>query len=164
MKKRIKIVIIILFIISIAIYIILKNKKVEISTNTVTLSKNNSYITTENNITTIKKYNGSADTIVIDKEILKSNTLSIDVDAFLECSNLDTILIDKTIDNNSIKIQNFKINNEYESDKYIEYKNTQDYSESYKKYLELSEEERVNSVVTPDKFDVPINTLYTESM
>ena len=132
--------------------------------NTVTLAENNCEITTQNNTTTIDKYNGNADKIIIEKNMISGDTLKIDSKAFLECGNLTSILIDKSIANDEIKIENFEKNNKYEDKRYVEYKTIQQYSDSYNQYLNLSEEEKKNIEIIPDKYDIPISVLYTSSM
>ena len=171
MKKQTKIVITIMVTIFFVIgfYNNFKTeKKVESSngnkTYTVTLQESNCNTITENNVTTIEKYNGSASTIVINKEILDGNTLAIKSNAFLECGNLDTILIDKNIANNGFKIENFEVNTEYQDEQYIEYKNIQDYSEAYKLYLELSEQEKNKIEIIPEKYDIQMSAMHSQSM
>ena len=132
--------------------------------NTVTLAENNCEITTQNNTTTIDKYNGNADKIIIEKNMISGDTLKIDSKAFLECGNLTSILIDKSIANDEIKIENFEKNNKYEDKRYVEYKTIQQYSDSYNQYLNLSEEEKNKIGIIPNKYDIPINAIYTSSM
>ena len=132
--------------------------------NIVILAENNCEITTENNKTILEKYNGNADKVIIDKSVILGDTLSIDPKAFLECGNLSSILIDKTIANEKIKIENFEKKDEYIDEKYVEYKTTQQYSESYNQYLNLSEEEKNKIGIIPNKYDIPINAIYTSSM
>ena len=171
MKKKVKIIITIIIVAFLCTFFCLYNnwqdKDTLVSKNesyTVTLEKNNCSITTDNNVATIEKYNGSADTIIVDKEALAANDIAINPKAFLECSNLDTILIDKTIASNTVDIENFKINDEYESDKYVEYKNIQEFSEAYQQYLKLSEEEKNNLEIIPDKYDISMSVIDTQSM
>ena len=172
-KKLMKIMITVFFIICILqeinLYYRSKNKTAginrdHISYNTVTLGQNNCEIITENNVMTIQKYNGSANTIIINEEVLEGNGLAIDSNAFLECGNLETILIDKNSIENGFEINNFKINNQYEDEQYVEYKNIQNYSEAYKKYIELSDEEKNKIGIIPEKYEIPISAMYAQSM
>ena len=69
MKKRNKILLIMILTIIIVTGIFLYNNfKIERDSYIVTLNKSNSSINVENNITTIQRYAGSADTIIIDKQ------------------------------------------------------------------------------------------------
>lgn len=168
-KFMIAAIVTIFFVTGIYLYNNFRNEKIVISSNgkelykTVTLQENNCNAITENNVTTIEKYNGSANTIIINGDILDGNTLEINSNAFLECSNLDTILIDKTIANTDYKIENFEINTENQDEQYIEYKNTQNYSEAYKLYLELSEEEKNKLEIIPEKYNIPMSALNLQS-
>ena len=168
-KQEISILLIIFLIVGIFAYYNFQNKKQIASfngevSNIVILAENNCEITTENNKTILEKYNGNADKVIIEKNLISGDTLNIDSKAFLECGNLTSILIDKTIANEQIKIENFKKNNEYEHEKYVEYKTTQKYSEPYNQYLNLSEEEKNNIEIIPNKYDISINAIYTSSM
>lgn len=49
-----------------------------------------------------------------------------------------------------------------ENEQYIEDK--QEYSETYKRYLQLSEEEKNELEIIPEKYDIPMSVLYTRSM
>ena len=131
---------------------------------TVTLGKNNSNITIENDTATIKKYNGNADTVVIEKQAIASNAIKINYSAFAECNNLDTILIDKTMLDEEISIEDFEIDTSYQDEQYVKYINTKEYSEAYKKYLTLTEEEKRKVEAIPNKYSVGMSALYTESM
>jgi len=173
-KSRMKIIIPIMLCIIVLIYGVLvfvnsKEKTTLVSKNitqpyTVELKPNNCTITKENNSTKIKKYNGNAETLIIDSNTLDCEAIEIDIDAFLECTNLDTILIDKSLANENIVIDNFEPDNTYISDKYIKYISTKPYSEAYMQYLALSEEEKSKIEAIPNKYSVPINAIYTESM
>ena len=131
---------------------------------TVTLSEDNCKIVAENNMSIIKKYNGSATTVVIDKDIVEGATLEIDEGAFLESKNLDSILIDKSLISENFKIENFEINTDYQDEKYVQYITTQEYSEAYQRYLELSDEDKREVGVIPSKYDVGVSSLYSTSM
>ena len=172
MKKKIRIlistIVIIFFAIGICSYNKLGIRKQVGNINpkqsyTVNLNENNCEIEIENNKTIIKKYNGIADTVVISKDILKCNDLEINEDAFLECGNLETILIDKKIADNCFKIENFKINDQRKDDQYIEYNNIQNFSETYKQYLNLSNEEKSELAIIPDKYDIPIKVMSSQT-
>lgn len=172
-KKRKKIIVEIILIISLIVGVTLynnfaNNKVVENSAANeiykVALSEENCNIKIDGNTSTIEKYNGNADTVVINKEDMPNDIVSIDSSAFLECGNLSKILIDKSIASENIEIENFEKNNDYEDEKYVEYINTQEYSESYKKYLELSEEEKDKAKIIPDKYEISMNVLNTESI
>ena len=130
----------------------------------VTLEENNCKTSTENDVTILEQYTGSADKVIIEKEIVEGDSLKINSDAFLQCDNLDSILIDKSLVNENLKIPNFEINEYYEDEQYVEYTITQEYSEAYQRYLELTEEERSQLEVIPSKYDIPMNVLYTDSM
>ena len=174
MKKQIIKVIVIVSIIlflftGIIIYKKLDNSKTIISSNekqpyTLVLQEDNCESEIQDDITIIKKYNGIADILVINNDMLNGNKLEINPEAFLECGNLEKILIEKTIVNNNLKIENFKINNQSTDEKYIEYKNTQNISETYKKYLNMSDEEKNELTVIPDKYDIPIKAMMTQDI
>ena len=171
-KKQTKMILImfIVIVIVLVLYNICKNTKVSIESsnanqiNRVVLNESNCNSTTENNITKIEKYNGNADTIIINENIISGDSLKIDSEAFLECSNLSNILIDKKLIIEEIKLENYEINNNYYDEQYVLYSNTQEYSEAYKKYLQLSEEEKNNLAIIPDKYDIPMSVIYTQSM
>lgn len=172
-KKKVILAIIVLLTIMISIiYVWTKvhpenDEIIVTSTNaeyTITLSKENCKITSYNNVATIQKYNGNAETVIIDSNTIDSSIIEIERDAFLECTNLDTILIDKSLVNEETKIEDFEINSEYEDEQYVMYSTTKEYSEQYQQYLELSEEEKSQLEVIPNKYDVPMNALYTASM
>ena len=153
---------------SLKFYINTHEEKVDVSkigqVYSVVLGKNNANISMENGTATIEKYNGNAGEIVIDKEAISSNTVKIDYGAFAECNNLDTILIDKTMISEDIKIDEFEVDETYTSDQYVKYVNTKPYSEAYKQYLSLTEEEKRKTEVIPNKYSVSISALYSESM
>ena len=130
----------------------------------VTLEENNCKTITEDNVTILQQYTGSADTVVIEKEMVQGDTLEITSEAFLQCDNLESILINKSLVNEKLEIPNFELNTAYEDKQYLEYTNTQEYSEAYQRYLELTEEERSQLEVIPSKYDIPMSVLYTESM
>lgn len=161
---------IIVLILVLIIFFSLMLKKTTIETSningnyTVTLSENDCEISIEDNNTEIKRYNGNANTVIINKEMISGDNLEIYPKAFLECSNLDNILIDKSFVNENLEIENFEINEDYEDEQYIELINTQEYSEGYQRYLELSEEERNELEIIPDKYDIPMSILYSPSM
>ena len=160
MKKRNKFIIVLLLTILIAVTVNVYNKfKVEKETYIVTLNQSNCEIEVEDNVTTIQRYAGTADTIIIAKDELQADKIAINSNAFLECGNLDRILIDKEFATNDIKIENFKINSKYENNKYIEYENTQKVSSSYEQYIELSKEEKKQISVIPEKYDIPMSVL-----
>ena len=160
MKKRSKLIIVMVFAILITIAINIYNKlQIEKEAYIVTLNKSNCSLEVENNVTTIQRYAGPADTIVVNKDEFKSDKIAINSNAFLECGNLDRILIDKDLVTNDFEIENFKINSEYEDEKYVEYENTQKVSSSYEQYLELSEEEKKELPVVPEKYDIPMSVL-----
>ena len=131
---------------------------------TVVLAPNNCKIEEANYETTIQKYNGNASTVIIDKNIVTTSAVKIEYEAFAECSNLDTILVDRSIIAKDIKIENFEIDESYEDKRYIAYKTTKEYSEAYKQYLSLSEEEKSKGGFVPSKYNVSMSALYTESM
>jgi len=169
--RKIIVLILVMIVFSIGIYICinLKNEKEVVSSNvkgviTTKLNKENCEIITEDNITTVQKFSDNSDIIIIDKEIISNDKLKIDSTAFLECSNLSSILIDKSIADENLQIENFEKNDNYEDDKYIEYITTKEYSEAYVRYLELSEEERNELEIIPDKYDIPMSVLYTDYM
>ena len=150
MKKRNKILLIMILTIIIVTGIFLYNNfKIERDSYIVTLNKSNSTINVENNITTIQRYAGSADTIIIDKQELQAEKLEIKNNAFLECGNLDKILIDKAFDSEIFETENFKINKESKDEKYVEYKNTQKLSASYEQYQQLSDKEKSKLEIIP---------------
>ena len=160
MKKRNKFIILLVLTILIAIIINVYNIiKVEKETYIVSLNQSNCAIEVENNVTTIQRYAGTANTIVINKDELKTDKIEINSNAFLECGNLDRILIDRDFATNDFEIENFKINSEYEDNKYLEYINTQKVSSSYEQYLELSEEDKKQMPVIPEKYDIPMSVL-----
>ena len=137
-KKQTKRVLVIMCIILVAgfvLYNISKNTRVTVESsnanpiNKVVLNESNCSSITENNITKIEKYNGNADTVVINKNIISGDCLEIDSEAFLECSNLSTILIDKKLITEELKLENYEINNNYQDEQYVLYSNTQEYSE-----------------------------------
>ena len=83
-------------------------------TRTVPLTEKNCSIETEKHKATIKKYNGNAESVIIDENSIKSTNVEINKDAFLECGNLETILIDKALVSEDLEIENFeKISNWY---------------------------------------------------
>ena len=165
MKKRNKILLIMILTIIIVTGIFLYNNfKIERDSYIVTLNKSNSSINVENNITTIQRYAGSADTIIIDKQELQAEKLEIKNNAFLECGNLDKILIDKAFDSEIFEIENFKINKESKDEKYLEYKNTQKLSASYEQYQQLSDKEKSKLEIIPEKYDIPMSVLYSENI
>lgn len=130
----------------------------------VILTENDCKIITQFNEAIIKKYTGSASKIVINKNIVESNVVEIDSEAFSECYNLETILVDKEIIQNDLEIKDFEINEEYKNEEYVEYITTREYSDAYKTYLKLSEEEKNDLEVIPRKYDVPMNVLYSDKM
>ena len=86
-KKQKKIIVAILLIISLIVGVTLynnlaNNKVVESSSAnelyTVTLSEENCNINTDANTSTIEKYNGNADTLVINKEDIPNDIVVID--------------------------------------------------------------------------------------
>ena len=171
MKKQKKIVLIlIIIIIGIGLcYVHFKNEEVAVNSSVgklqkVILSEENCTIDLDDNKCIIQKFNGNADTAVINKDITTNGNIEINPKAFLECTNLDNILIDKEISDENLKIENFDINEDYQDDKYVEYKNTQEYSEAYQRYLETSEIQENKTGIIPDKYDVPMSALYTQSM
>lgn len=131
---------------------------------TVTLAENNCEIVEDKYTTKIQKYNGNATTIIIDENIATTPQIEIDYTAFAECTNLDIILIDKSVIAKDVKIENFEIDETYEDNQYIAYKTTKDYSEAYEQYLELTEEEKRLVEFIPNKYNVSMSALYTESM
>ena len=133
-------------------------------TQTVTLTENNCSIEKEKYKATIKKYNGNAESIVIDASSIESINVEIKKDAFAECGNLETILIEKTLVNEDLEIESFEKDETYKDSQYVQYKNTRPYSEAYTQYLSLSEEKKKESEIIPAKYDIPISALYTESM
>lgn len=165
MKKRSKmLLIIILTTIIVTGIFVYNNFKVEKDSYIVTLNESNCTIKVENNIPTIQRYAGSADTIIIDKEVLQVENVEIRNNAFLECGNLDTILIDRAFTSNVFEIENFKINAESENKKYVEYKNIQKVSASYEQYQQLSDKEKSKLEIIPEKYDIPMSVLYSENI
>lgn len=144
--KKLKMIIILFIIVNIGIisfYLYFKNKEMAVSTiagelKRVVLSEENCDIDIDEDKVILQKFNGNADTAVINKEIAIGEELEINPNAFLECTNLDNILIEKELVNEKTKIENFKINEDYQDDGYVEYKNTQEYSEAYQRFLETS--------------------------
>ena len=127
-KKQKKIIVAIILIISLIVGVTLynnftNNKVVENSAANeiykVALSEENCNIKTNGNTSTIERYNGNADTVVINKDDIPNDIVAIDSSAFLECGNLSKILIDKSIANENIEIENFEKNNDYEDEKYV---------------------------------------------
>ena len=173
-NSKLKVFVLIMFFmitISIGIIIFLNHKReLTISSKsisepqTVTLGKNNCTISEENYVAQIKKYNGSAETVVIDAETIDCSKIEIGNDAFLECGNLETILIDKALVSEDLEIENFAKDERYENAQYVQYKNTRPYSEAYTQYVALTAEEKAETEIIPDKYDIPISALYTESM
>lgn len=162
-SKKLLAIIMILIMISLIVGVKYYGKTVA-SSNVVALSEDNCTITTQQNAATIHKYNGSASTVIINKDIVEGNAIEIDSKAFLECANLDTILIEKSLINNKLEIENFKVNSDYQDEQYVEYKIAQKYSEAYRKYLEIPEEDRKSIGIIPEKYDIPMSELYTKSM
>ena len=128
-KKQKKIIVAIILIISLIVGVTLynnfaNNKVVENSAANeiykVALSEENCNIKIDGNTSTIEKYNGNADTVVINKEDMPNDIVSIDSSAFLECGNLSKILIDKSIASENVEIENFEKSNDYEDEKFCE--------------------------------------------
>ena len=171
LNKKIIILTIIMFFCISGILIYYNSKKYEETisinanlTHVVILEENNCKTSTENNVTILQKYNGSAGTVVIQKEMVQGEALEINSEAFLQCDNLESILIDKSLVSENLKIPNFEVNTNYEDERFVEYTTTQEYSEAYQRYLELTEDEKSKLEVIPSKYDIPMSVLYTDSM
>ncbi len=175
-KSKVKIIVpiaLILLAISLIIcanyYINTKEEVITVSKNfqepkVVILSENNCEIKEGNKTKLIQKYNGNADQIIIDENSIKSLKVEIDTKAFVECGNLETILIDKNLVSENLEIENFEKDEEYKDKQYVQYKNTKQYSEAYKQYMALSEEEKRETELLPKKYEVSMSALYTQSM
>lgn len=170
-KSKVKIfVLIIMFVITTSILFINHKRETTIISksiiepNAVTLEKSNCTISEDNYVAKIKKYNGGAEAVIIDANAINCSKIEINNDAFLECTNLETILIDKSLVGENIDIEDFEINTDYTDEQYIMYTTTKEYNEEYQQYLELSEEEKNALEIIPDKYEVSMAALYSESM
>ena len=170
--KKLKKIILLFIIVNIGIisfYLYFKNREIAVGTmagelKRVVLSEENCDIDIDENKVFLQKFNGNADTAVINKDIAIGEPFEINPKAFLECTNLDNILIEKELVNEKTKIENFKVNEDSKDDEYVEYKNTQEYSEAYQRFLETSKNEKKESGIIPDKYDVSMDVLCTQSM
>lgn len=112
----------------------------------------------------ITQYDGTEESIIIPTQIGEKKVKKIDENAFKDCYNLETIKIPVELKDEISQIENFEINEESSDDKYIELKTTREYSEAYIAYMNQSEEERNASEIIPNKFDVPLEEVYSEKM
>lgn len=127
----------------------------------VILNENNCKTSTnKDNKVSITKYNGNASTLVIEKNIGTKEIENINTHAFAECTNLDKILINKEITSEKILIEDFKANEQPNNEDYIEYITTKEYTEAYKKYLKLSDDEKEKQEYIPNKYNIPVNVSY----
>lgn len=113
---------------------------------------------------TIKSYQGTEDCVIIPKEINGYEVEKIDSNAFKKCYNLETIKIAKELKSIVKDIDDFKINKQFESEKYIEYITTREYCEAYIEYMNLSNEEQLSQEVIPNKFNVPASEVYSQEI
>ena len=112
----------------------------------------------------IEEYKGNVDCVIIPEEIDGKKVESVDALSFSECYNLETIKVAKEIADTIGDIPDFEIDENLEEENYIVYKTTREYSEGYLAYISLSEEEKAERYVVPNKFDVPLENVYSEKM
>lgn len=103
----------------------------------------------------IDTYTGTEDGIIIDEVIDETyiTQLEIKEDAFAESDNLEMIKIVKSLAEDIDDIEDFAISEELSGDEYIVYVTTKTYTENYIAYIELSEDEKEEVDVIPEKFE-----------
>ena len=121
-------------------------------------------LNSENSTIEIEEYKGDDDCVVIPEEIDGNKIENIDTSSFSDCYNLETIKIAKEIAEKIDEIPDFEINEELEEENYVVYTTTREYGKAYQYYIGLSEEEKAEVAVIPNKFDVPIENVYSEKM
>jgi len=137
-------------------------RKVNITSQTELNNENCEYtIDNSSSKITLKKYEENEEYVNIPKEINGNQIEKIEKGAFSDCYNLEKIQIAKELEGICGNIKDFEINKETQNDEYIEYVTTREYSDAYQGYLSLSEEEKANQEMIPEKFEVPVEKLYS---
>jgi len=112
----------------------------------------------------ISEYDGTEDYIIIPTEIDNKKVEKIEKDAFVYSLNLETIKIPVEIADAVTEIKYFEINEENSDEDYVEYRTTREYSEEYVLYMTQTEEEKEIFEIIPEKFNVPLEEVYSENM
>ena len=120
----------------------------------VRVSKVNYIYKSESDGVRISEYNGEEECIIIPTQINGKKVEKVEKDAFEECYNLETIKVPVELKDIVTEIKDFEVNEENSNDEYIEFNTTKEYSDIYKAYMELTEEEKERTIITPYKFAV----------
>jgi len=107
-----------------------------------------------NETITINKIESNEECLTVPSEINGKKIAEIEENAFKECYNLETIKVPVSLESIIKEIRYFEVNKENSDTEYIELNTTREYSEIYKAYMELTEEEKAQSLITPYKFEV----------
>lgn len=120
----------------------------------VRVSKVNYIYKSESDGVRISEYSGDEECITIPTQIDGKKVEKVEKNAFEECYNLETIKVPVELKNVVTEIKDFEVNEENSNDEYIEFNTTKEYSEIYKAYMELTEEEKEKTIITPYKYAV----------
>lgn len=112
----------------------------------------------------INKIQSNEADFVLPKEINGKTIEKIEEDAFEECLNLEVIKVPVELKEALTELKYFEINDKNKDEDYIELKTTREYSEAYIIYMSKTEEEREALEIIPDKFDVPLEEVYSAEM
>ena len=112
----------------------------------------------------IQEYQGNEENIVIPSEIDGYAVESVSAESFSSCYNLETIKIPESIAKEINEIPDFEKNNDVDQDGYVTFTTTREYSEVYEEYLTLSAKEKEELPIIPNKFEIPMEKIYSSEM
>lgn len=112
----------------------------------------------------IREYFGDKDSIIISDAIDGYKVVGINTNTFSDSYSLEIIKISSKLDGIVKKIENFEKSEILSNDEYIVYSTTKEYNEAYLKYIKLSKEEKSKLEIIPDKFKVPLNSIYSNEV
>lgn len=115
-------------------------------------STNCQYDTIDNGNIIITEYYGDKDSVIIPEEINGIKVEKISEDAFFISENLEIIKIPIEIAENIYEINGFERSEQLSNEEYIVFKTTNEYTEIFLQYRNLSDEEKKSVLVIPRKF------------
>lgn len=142
-------------------YIIQEEQKYK-SLSEEKIDSNNCNYEIRDNEAIIYEYSGDTDCVIIDDEIDGYKISGIDTNSFSNNTSIEIIKISRNLANIVEKIENFEESLILSDDNYIAYSTTREYNKFYLEYIKLTNEEKSKLELIPEKFIVPIETIYSK--
>lgn len=119
--------------------------------------ENSQYDSLDNGNIILYEYSGYAESVIVPQELDGHKIEEIDSNAFITSENLEMIKIPVEISENVKQIEGFEISENLLYEEYVVYITTKEYTEEYLKYIQLTEEEKIEWGPIPRKFVVTLD-------